>query len=144
MMHGAFSFAARVCRSAIVSGNPYSEAMFRSASFQRLIASLMVACLLVTSGAMAVARSQAETGTLMVICSSHGYATIQIDQGGTPIERQVVCPDCVLAFPAEPGRDAILPREIGLGFALASVAPDQLSARDLLVRFSARGPPALG
>jgi hypothetical protein len=35
-----------------------------------------------------------------VICSGHGAVTVPVDASGAPVERQVLCPDCVLTLPA--------------------------------------------
>ncbi len=58
----------------------------------------LILCLLVTSGAMAVARGNTEIGSLVVICHGTGYATIEVGADGQPIDRTVICPDCTLTL----------------------------------------------
>ena len=115
--------------------------MLGSAIFRRLIASLLVMSLLVTSGTMAVARHTADIGTLLVICSGHGYATILVDSTGDPVERQVVCPDCVLSFPDFAHQPAILPAVARYILTLEIVVPTQLVATSRYSSLLARGPP---
>ena len=132
---------ARVCRSALGHGVAYLAPMLGSGIFRRLIASLLVMSLLVTSGTMAVARHTADIGTLLVICSGHGYATILVDSTGDPVERQVVCPDCVLSFPDFAHQPAILPAVARYILTLEIVVPTQLVATSRYSSLLARGPP---
>jgi hypothetical protein len=54
------------------------------------------------------ARGQAQVAGHVVICSGHGIVTVPVDASGTPVERQVLCPDCVVSLHAPPaaGPDA--------------------------------------
>jgi hypothetical protein len=65
---------------------------------RRCIAGLIALVMLVTSGAMAVARGQAYDATgAVIICTGHGVIVAWVDDEGQPVEAPHLCPDCVLA-----------------------------------------------
>ena len=107
----------------------------------RLLAFGLVLTLLLTGGAMAVARGNTEIGSLIVICHGTGYATVEIGADGSPVERTVICPDCALTLLPDVPAPALAPRRAGLGLVLvgAEALPDlpQAAPRSRL----ARGPP---
>ena len=117
--------------------------MIAFASLRRLIALTLALCLLLTSGAMAVARSHAETGSLMVICSGKGYVTIEIGADGEPIEAAHICPDCVLSLVVDVDTPSALPAQVIFVGLLEVGTPAQLVGWRTKVQFSARAPPAL-
>lgn len=133
---------ARVCRSALKHGVAYLMPMLGSGITRRLVASLLVISLLVTSGTMAVARHTTDIGTLLVICSGHGYATVLVDNTGKPVERQVVCPDCVLSFPDFAHQPAILSTIARYILTLEITVYAQSVVSTRYSSLSARGPPA--
>ena len=110
--------------------------------FRRLVTSLLVMSVLVTSGTMVIARHTPEIGTLLVICSGHGYATILVNDDGEPVERKMACPDCVLSFPDFAAQPTILPAIRRNVWALEVTVPAHPVLAQQYSKLLARGPPA--
>jgi hypothetical protein len=71
---------------------------------RHLLACFLTALLLVSAVGAGVARGVLPPADAITICADHGLVTIFVDERGEPVERQVLCPDCALAFhPATPG-----------------------------------------
>lgn len=72
--------------------------------------------LVLTSGAMAIARGQmaASPAMTLVICVGEGTETLRLDADGNPIPATHHCPDCTLvglaALPTLPAIQAALPQ----------------------------------
>ena len=63
-------------------------------ALRHMVLSLMAVAMVLTSGAMALART-APDGTSIVICTGMGLATIMVDADGREIDPSPICPDCV-------------------------------------------------
>jgi hypothetical protein len=63
---------------------------------RQIFAVLLSLVLVTTGGAMTSARESVPAGTLMVICTGFGIATVVLDEDGAPTEARQVCPDCAL------------------------------------------------
>ena len=63
---------------------------------RQILAVFLSVILVVTSGAMTAARGDAQSGTLMVICTGSGFTAVVLDENGEPVETRQVCPDCAL------------------------------------------------
>ena len=71
------------------------------------IAGALALILVLTSGAMAVARGQTMAAGSIVICAGGGPVSIPVDADGNPTGPAHICPDCALslldaAAPADP------------------------------------------
>jgi len=109
--------------------------------WRRLISAVTVVALLVTSGAMAVARGQSDIGTLLVLCTGAGIEVVTIDVDGEPVERGHICPDCVLTLAAAVLADTAEPaRPVGRADILGALAV-ALPAGAAAPEAQARGPP---
>lgn len=64
---------------------------------RQILAAFLSVILVMTSGAMTAARGNAQTGTLMVICTGSGFTAVVLDENGDPVETRQVCPDCALS-----------------------------------------------
>jgi len=67
---------------------------------RHLIAGLLAALLLVSAVGAGVARGHLPPADAITICSDHGLVTIYLDERGEPVERQILCPDCVVTLHA--------------------------------------------
>ncbi len=63
-----------------------------------LIAVCLSLMLVLTSGAMAVARGQATAAGSVVLCTGAGPVAIQVDAQGQPTGPVHICPDCALSL----------------------------------------------
>ena len=69
----------------------------------RAISAVLALVMLLTSGAMAVARGQAyDVAGQIVLCSGHGIVVVLLDAEGDPVARPHLCPDCMLSS-SDPG-----------------------------------------
>lgn len=106
-----------------------------------LLIGLLAAAMVLTSGAMALART-APDGRSVVICTGMGLSTVTLDAQGNEMAPAPICPDCLtqhLAALSAPGhwiRPLTLSRQGYSG--LARTDARALGPQDP----AARGPPA--
>ncbi len=63
-----------------------------------LVALCLSLMLVLTSGAMAVARGQATASGSVVLCTGSGPVAVQVDAEGQPVGPVHICPDCALSL----------------------------------------------
>lgn len=69
------------------------------AMIRSLISATLLLAMVLTSAAMAVARSSHDVASgTMVLCTGSGPISVQMDADGQPIGPVHFCPDCALAF----------------------------------------------
>lgn len=61
----------------------------------QVICIALSAIVVIASVGAGVARGQAEAAGTVVLCRGHVTVTVAVDSDGQPIERTVLCPDCV-------------------------------------------------
>lgn len=100
--------------------------------------------MIVTSGAMAVARGQAYDAVgQIVLCTGHGAILVTVDAQGEPIEPPHLCPDCVLAMLADTAVPPVVaPVDLASGPLFAPLA-EQANPLSSGGRAKARAPPAV-
>lgn len=64
----------------------------------RLLALLLAFVLGLSAVGAGHARGHAQTAGAIVICTGEGAVTVLVDAEGRPVERKVLCPDCVLSL----------------------------------------------
>ncbi len=110
---------------------------------RRLIALSLALSLLLTSGAMAVARGQSDIGSLMVICTGHSYTVMEISADGTPVEHAHLCPDCTLSLIMATAAAPVATQWDVLIGVLAATPVAQTNTYISYLSTLARGPPTL-
>ncbi|RPE66356.1 hypothetical protein EDD53_2058 [Pacificibacter maritimus] len=113
---------------------------FKSPILAFVLAALMIA----TSGAMATARGVArDAAGQMVLCTGMGPVTVLMDTQGQPIGKAHYCPDCALGTLAFVDGDAVVPKASYRAQDLEF--PRQFSAQAIVNKVInvARGPPAV-
>lgn len=66
---------------------------------RQAISALLALVMVITSGAMAVARGQTyDVAGHVILCIGHGLVVVQIDRNGEPVEAPQLCPDCTLSL----------------------------------------------
>jgi hypothetical protein len=112
--------------------------------FRPLIAFVLSALLVLTSGTVAVARSHGAgaMGDSIVICSGYGIVTITVDENGEPTGPVHPCPDCLagMGLAVLPG-GASLPLPVMVAREAIWPVLVHATGRDA-PRAAARGPPA--
>ncbi|MGB0901898.1 hypothetical protein [Halocynthiibacter sp.] len=107
-----------------------------------LVAYLLSALIIMTSGTMAVARGHAMAAGQIVICTGYTMKVIAVDQDNQPIGPVQYCPDCALSFMDMTPITAITAqspsRVIKLGY-FVSAQTEQ--CQDCIITQQARGPP---
>lgn len=69
------------------------------AMIRTLTSAVLLLAMVLTSAAMAVARSSQDVASgTMVLCTGTGPISVQVDADGQPIGPVHFCPDCALAF----------------------------------------------
>lgn len=107
-----------------------------------VVALFLALTLVLTSGAMALARGQVAVAGTVVICTGQGVATVPVDSRGRPVGPAYICPDCALsliATQAMPPLDLIRPLGTTL-FLVPQVELPVLAGRPF-IPYCARAPP---
>ncbi|RDC75471.1 hypothetical protein DLJ49_01625 [Rhodovulum sp. 12E13] len=69
--------------------------MRRAPGLLALLTALVLGLATVAAGH---ARGHAQHAGAIVICTGEGVVTVLVDAEGQPVERRVLCPDCVLSL----------------------------------------------
>ena len=108
----------------------------------RGIAAVLALVMVMTAGAMAVARGQTyDAAGFIIICDLHGVRAVAVDQDGTPVEAPHFCPDCVLGF-ADHAESGPVPGPMG-DLCATVLLPSCVEARSSAPNqpYFVRGPP---
>ncbi len=107
----------------------------------RFFSGALIAVLLLTGGAMAVARGQTDSASLAVICTGQGPVMIALGPDGEPVAPPHYCPDGALALLAAVALPVPEVRRIEGMQALVPVLVTTRDAGRSVVTPQARGPP---
>ena len=112
------------------------------AQLRAFVSISLIVALVVTSGAMAVARGQSfDAVGKIILCVGHISRVVYIDQQGEPVERPQVCPDCALHQFDQVSYARLFSGELGNASAGGFTAADALiPVQNALFHF-ARAPP---
>ncbi|MEL7117562.1 MAG: hypothetical protein AAGP08_18590 [Pseudomonadota bacterium] len=107
-----------------------------------VIAFFLSAVMLITSGAMAVARgNMLDAEGQIVLCTSHGTSLLLIDADGNPLGAPHICPDCNLSLiGADASPHAILASDVAFTVLVSPKAPTLAPTVHVSV-VQARAPP---